>query len=89
MFVFVTDKTNKPLMPTTPSRARRLIQSRQATPFWKKGLFCIRLNVDPSNIDLIAVDIDPGSKKEGITVKSQHEADAKGETGAVSTPQAK
>jgi hypothetical protein len=56
MFVFVTDKTNKPLMPTTPSRARRLIQSRQATPFWKKGLFCIRLNVDPSDskIDLIA-----------------------------------
>jgi hypothetical protein len=73
MFVFVTDKTNKPLMPTTPSRARRLIRSRQATPFWKKGLFCIRLNVDPSdtNIDLIAVGIDPGSKKEGITVKSQ------------------
>jgi hypothetical protein len=57
-------------MPTTPSRARR---DKLATPFWKKGLFCIRLNFDPSDTktELVVVGIDPGSKKEGITVKSQ------------------
>ncbi len=60
-------------MPTTPSRARRWIRDKLATPFWKKGLFCIRLNFDPSDnqTELVAVGIDPGSKKEGITVKSQ------------------
>jgi hypothetical protein len=73
MFVFVVDKTNKPLMPTTPSRARRWIRDGKATPFWKHGLFCVRLNFDPSDnqTELVAVGIDPGSKKEGITVKSQ------------------
>jgi hypothetical protein len=60
-------------MPTTPSRARRWIQDRKATPFWKKGVFCVRLNVDPSDDQKqdIAVGIDPGSKKEGFTVKSK------------------
>ena len=73
MFVFVVDKNNKPLMPTSPSRARRWIRDGKATPFWKRGFFCIRLNFDPSgeNTDLVAVGIDPGSKKEGFTVKSQ------------------
>lgn len=73
MFVFVVDKTNRPLMPTIPSRARRWIRDGKATPFWKRGFFCVRLNVEPSNreTELVAVGIDPGSKKEGITVKSQ------------------
>lgn len=72
MFVPVVDSNNHPLMPTTPSRARRWIKSGKATPFWKKGVFCVRLNVDPSNRDTqpIAVGIDPGSKREGFTVKS-------------------
>ena len=73
MFVFVVDKNNKPMMPTKPSRARRWIKEGKATPFWKRGFFCIRLNFDPSGYetDLVAVGIDPGSKKEGFTVKSQ------------------
>lgn len=60
-------------MPTTPSRAKRWIRDGKATPFWKRGFFCIRLNFDPSDkeSELVAVGIDPGSKKEGITVKSQ------------------
>jgi hypothetical protein len=59
-------------MPTTPSRARRWIKSGKATPFWKRGIFCVRLNVQPSNDykHPIAVGIDPGSKREGFTVKS-------------------
>jgi len=71
-FVPVVDKNQQPLMPTTLSRAKRWIASRKATPFWKKGVFCVRLNVEPSgNVKQeIAVGIDPGSKKEGFTVKS-------------------
>ena len=59
-------------MPTKPSRAKRWIRSRKATPFWKNGIFCVRLNVDPSDTEFqeIAVGVDPGSKKEGFTVKS-------------------
>lgn len=73
MFVVVVDKNQQPLMPTKPSRARRWIQSGKATPFWKNGIFCVRLNVDLSDTEFqeVVVGVDPGSKKEGFTVKSQ------------------
>ena len=73
MFVPVVDRNGNPLMPTKPSRARRWIKSREATYFFKQGIFCIRLNRDPSDQEKqpIAVGIDPGSKKEGFTVKSK------------------
>lgn len=60
-------------MPTKPSRARRWIRTGLAIPFWRRGFFCIRLKFDPSGseTDLVAIGIDPGSKKEGLTVKSQ------------------
>ena len=72
MFVPVVDKNQNPLMPTKPSRARKWIRDKKATPFWKNGVFCVRLNVDPSDryFQEICVGIDPGSKKEGFTVKS-------------------
>lgn len=69
----VIDGAQNPLMPTTPSRARRWIKSGKATPLFKHGIFCVRLNRFPSarNKQPIAVGIDPGSKKEGFTVKSE------------------
>lgn len=72
MFVPVVDTNQRPLMPTSPARARRWIESGKATPFWKRGVFCIRLNVEPSNRNCqpIAVGVDPGSRREGFTVKS-------------------
>jgi RRXRR protein len=72
MFVPVVDSENNPLMPTTPSRARRWIRERKATFFWKRGVFCVRLNREPSDrkTQPIAVGVDPGSKREGLTVKS-------------------
>src|SRR5215467_8853822 len=72
MFVPVLDRDQRPLMPTTPSRARRWLKSGKATAFWKGGLFCVRLNVNPSAREgqSIAVGIDPGSKKEGYSVAS-------------------
>lgn len=70
-FVPVVNLENKPLMPTTLLRAKRWILSKKATPFWKKGVFCVRLNI-PSKEEKqeIAVGVDPGSKKEAFSVKS-------------------
>src|SRR5258708_23100744 len=72
MFVPVVDQNQQPLMPTTPARARRWIKGGKATAFWKGGLFCVRLNVEPSarEIQPVACGIDPGSKKEGLVVAS-------------------
>lgn len=78
MFVPVVDGDQRPLMPTKPSRARRWIREGKATPFWKKGVFCVRLNIEPSskNMQSVVVGIDPGSKKEGFSVKSKaHKTD--------------
>jgi RRXRR protein len=71
-FVPVVDVQQRPLMPTTANRAARWIRSRKATPFWKRGVFCVRLNVELSAREAqpIAVGIDPGSKREGFTAKS-------------------
>lgn len=72
MFVPVVDHNQCPLMPTLPARARRWLKSGKATAFWKGGIFCVRLNVEPSAraIQPIAVGIDPGSKREGYRVIS-------------------
>jgi hypothetical protein len=72
-YVPVVDFEQRPLMPTTPARAERWIKSGKATPFFRKGIFCVRLNVEPSNrhTQPVAVGIDPGSKREGYTVKSK------------------
>src|SRR6266699_4853474 len=67
MFVPVIDGDQHPLMPTTPSRVRRWIKSGKATAFWKGGLFCVRLNAEPSarEVQPLAVGIDPESLREG------------------------
>lgn len=72
-YVPVVDFEQRPLMPTTPARAERWIKSGKATPFFRKGIFCVRLNVEPSNrhTQPVGVGIDPGSKREGYTVKSK------------------
>ena len=59
-------------MPTSPSRARRWLKEGKVTAFFKHGVFCVRLNVAPSDrkFQSIAVGVDPGSRKEGFTVKS-------------------
>ena len=76
MFVPVVDKHQNPLMPTKPSRARKWIRDGKASPFWRNGVFCVRLNLEPSDryFQDIVVGVDPGSKKEGFTVKSEAHA---------------
>ncbi len=72
-FVPVKSKDGERLMPTTPTRAGMMIKCGDATPYWDNGVFCIRLNRVPSKRfkQEIAVGVDPGSKKEGFTVKSE------------------
>jgi hypothetical protein len=59
-------------MPTTPARAKRWLKNGKATHFWKGGIFCIRLNAEPSARETqpLAVGIDPGSKREGYSITS-------------------
>jgi len=73
VFVPVVNSKGKKLMPTIPSRARRWIKSKKATPFFVKGIFCVRLNEETlsDEIQQVVVGIDPGSKKEAFTVKSK------------------
>ncbi len=40
------DKKQNPLMPTKPSRTRKWIRDKKTTPFWKNGVFCVRLNIE-------------------------------------------
>jgi hypothetical protein len=72
-YVPVVGMDGRPLMPTMPSRARRWIKRGEATPFFRRGIFCVRLNREPSGQvkQEIAVGVDSGSKKEGFTVKSE------------------
>ena len=71
-FVPVKSKEGKRLMPTTQTRAAMMIKSGQATPYWDNGIFCIRLNYQSKEwTQEICVGVDPGSKKEGFTVKSE------------------
>ena len=73
MFVPVKTKDGQQLMPMHAARARKLINRGEATPYWNNGIYCIRLNKEPSDRDTqeIAVGIDPGSKKEGFSVQSE------------------
>ncbi len=72
MFVPVQSKSGKPLMPTDSNKAGVLIKKGLATPYWRNGIFCIRLNYETKeHTQEICVGVDPGSKKEGFTVKSE------------------
>ena len=73
MFVPVTSQSDEKLMPTRPNKAGMLIKKGLATPYWRNGIFCIRLNYVPKkkHKQEIVVGVDPGSKKEGFTVKSE------------------
>lgn len=57
-------------MPCSEKRARKLMEKGQAKAIWKNQIFCVLLLKDPSDSKYqdVTIGIDPGSKKEGITV---------------------
>jgi len=71
IYVPVVGSSGVPLMPCHPARARELVRNGRALRRFNKGIFYIRL-LDKSEgvVQPIAVGVDPGSKKEGITIKS-------------------
>ena len=68
----VVDSHNNPLFPCRPSVASRLVRLGKATPFYHKGFFCIKLRKVVANPvrKKIAMGIDHGAKRTGITVAS-------------------
>ncbi len=70
----VLDSQNVPLMPCTEKRARLLMERGKALPYYQKGIFCVKMVVEPSerNYQDIALGIDPGSKREGYTVLTKN-----------------
>ena len=67
----VVSSTGKPLMPTSNLRANQLIRAGKALRRFSKGVFYIRLTQRADgDTQQVALGIDPGSKKEGFTVKS-------------------
>ena len=72
MYVPVVSNDKTPLMPCHPARARELVRKGKAVRRFNRGLFYIQLVERRSgSTQPVAVGIDPGSKKEGFTVKSR------------------
>jgi hypothetical protein len=71
-YVPAVGASGKPLMPCHPARARELVRNGKALRRFNRGMFYIRLTErEDGKTQPVAVGIDPGSKKEGITVKSE------------------
>ena len=71
----VLDADGKPMMPTRPSRARRLIRQGRASKHWHKGIFSIRMldvsvDDDDVTVDGVEINIDPGASATGLAVVS-------------------
>ena len=72
-YVPVVDKNKKPLMPTSNYRANKLIAKGKALRRFKAGIFYIQLTErEGGTTQEVAVGIDPGSKREAFTIKSEH-----------------
>jgi hypothetical protein len=65
----VVDKNNKPIMPCSEKRARKLLEKGDAVSRWKNQIFYIQLVKSSGNLlQDVTIGIDPGSKREGFTV---------------------
>lgn len=73
VFVPVSDKNGKALMPCHPARSRELISKGRAKVQHQKGFFFIKvLNREEGVVQSICLGIDPGSKREAFSAKSEY-----------------
>ncbi|MEU9718485.1 RNA-guided endonuclease IscB [Streptomyces sp. NPDC047976] len=78
--MFVLDKRGAPLQPTSPARARKLLNQGRATVV-RHTPFVIRLKdrtVRESQVDGVELGIDPGSKRTGIAVFTAKDGERRG-----------
>ena len=69
----VVSATGTPLMPCEPARARELVKNGKAIRRFKQGIFYIKLvQRESGSVQKVTCGIDPGSKREGFTVKSEN-----------------
>lgn len=72
LYVPVIGSTGSPLMPCHPARARELVRKGRARRRFNRGIFSIQLlDRREGTLQDVAVGIDPGSKKEAFSVKSE------------------
>ena len=73
MKVYVLSKTEKPLMPTTPARARKMLRDGKATVV-QRTPFTIRLTVQTKEYTQpVTLGIDAGSKTIGVSAGTEKE----------------
>jgi len=75
MRIPVVSIENKPLMPTAPSKCRKMLRDRVAEKKWtKEGVFYIRMLIHiGEETQEMALAIDPGSKFDGYCVSGSEE----------------
>lgn len=75
MRVAVVSKDNKPLMPTTPARCRKLLRDGAAEKHWsKEGVFFIKMLVPTGEkTQDVCLAVDPGSRFDGYAVAGTSE----------------
>ena len=76
----VLDAEGRLLMPTRPSRARRLMRQGRAGKRWVKGMFTIQMtDVDAEDpgvvVDGAQLNIDPGASATGMAVTSEQDGE--------------
>jgi len=73
MRVPVVSKDGKPLMPTKPAKARKMIEGGVAKKCWSKtGVFYIQMLIPVGKqVQSVALAIDPGSKYDGYAVSGE------------------
>ncbi|MEV5830243.1 RRXRR domain-containing protein [Spirillospora sp. NPDC052242] len=81
--VFVLDKDGRPLQPTTPPRARKLLRSGRAAVA-RHTPFVIRIRdrtVRESRVDGVEIGIDPGSRHTGMAVFTSRQGERRARFG--------
>jgi len=71
--VFVISSTQKPLMPTRPARARKLLTAGRAAVYRLHPFTIILKDRTDGEVQTVEVKVDPGSKTTGIALVGQFE----------------